>query len=75
MIWLFYAIIGTVSLLITASAVYALYWAARNGQLREVDKGGESIFDEEEPMGEQTDFFPGEGPKNTNQNDLSDRDN
>ena len=41
-----------------AAAVYALYWAAKNGQFRNFEKGARVIFDEEEPEGEQLDFFP-----------------
>lgn len=42
-----------------ASAVYMLFWSARNRQFQDFDKGARSIFDDEEPEGDQTDFFPG----------------
>lgn len=58
MIWMFYATIGMVSLAISASAVYALYWSAGAGQFHRIEKGAESIFDEDEPIGVQTDSFP-----------------
>lgn len=58
--WFFYAIALPFSLLFLASAVYALYWAARNGQLKEFEEGAASIFDDEEPIGQPTDFFPGQ---------------
>lgn len=46
------------------SAVAALVWASRTGQLQNFERGSRSIFDEdEEPEGEQTDFFPGEAEK------------
>ncbi len=45
-------------LLFFAVAVFALYWAAKTGQFGQFDKGSKSIFDEEEPEGVQTDFFP-----------------
>jgi len=41
-------------------AAYALYWSHKNGQLDDLQDGSKVIFDEEEPLGEQTDFFPGE---------------
>ncbi len=41
-----------------SAAVYALYWAAKNGQFKNFEKGARVIFDEEEPEGEQLDFFP-----------------
>ena len=41
------------------SAVAALYWASKNGQLRDFDKGARVIFDDEEPEGRITDRFPG----------------
>ncbi|WP_404420908.1 hypothetical protein [Nibricoccus sp. IMCC34717] len=47
-----------IAVAITASAVYALGWASRNGQLRNFEQGAASIFDESEPIGKQTDFFP-----------------
>lgn len=46
------------------SAVAALVWASRSGQLRNFEKNAKVIFDEEEePLGHQTDFFPGEAEK------------
>ena len=44
----------------TGSALLALRWALRTGQLRDHDKGSLLIFDDEEPLGEVTDRFPGE---------------
>jgi len=60
--WFFYAIALPMAALFLASAVYALYWASKKGQLRDFDKGAESIFDAEEPIGRPTDFFPGKAP-------------
>lgn len=57
--WFFYAIALPVALLFLASAVYALHWAAKNGQLKEFERGAASIFDAEEPVGQPTDAFPG----------------
>ncbi len=44
------------------SVVWALSWAVGQGHMSNVEEAGCSIFDEEEPIGEMTDFFPGEGP-------------
>ncbi len=44
------------------SVVWALSWAVGQGHMSNVEEAGRSIFDEEEPIGEMTDFFPGEGP-------------
>jgi nitrogen fixation-related uncharacterized protein len=41
------------------SAVVVLYWCAKSGQLRDFDKNSRSIFSDDEPEGEETDFFPG----------------
>jgi len=43
-----------------ASAVYALFWAAKNGQLDNFENSAKSIFTEEEPEGEVIDSFPTE---------------
>lgn len=50
-VWIF-------SLGLGASAVLALVWAISSGQFRSFRAGAESIFDEEEPIGEVTDHFP-----------------
>jgi nitrogen fixation-related uncharacterized protein len=60
--WFFYAVAFPMAVLFMASTVYALYWASKNGQLRDFGKGAESIFDHEEPIGQPTDFFPGKAP-------------
>jgi len=60
--WFFYAVALPMAALFLASAVYALYWASKKGQLRDFDKGAESIFDAEEPIGRPPDFSPGKAP-------------
>ncbi len=50
-------------------AAYALHWAHKNKQLENLEEGARSIFDEEEPEGEQTDFFPGQGPNKRSSDD------
>lgn len=57
---IFIAALGGVFFL---SAVLALRWAVRNDQFKKIDKGATVIFDEEEPEGVHTDFFPGETEK------------
>jgi len=52
LIWGFAAVCGL-------TAVYGLTWAIRTGQLRHFGEGATSIFDDEEPVGEMTDGFPG----------------
>lgn len=46
-----------------ASAICALYWSVKQGQLADFEEGAKSIFTEEEPLGEHTDSFPGATPK------------
>ena len=46
--------------LLLLSAVYALFWASRNGQLKDFEEGAKTIFTEEEPEGKELDSFPGE---------------
>jgi nitrogen fixation-related uncharacterized protein len=64
--WFFYAVALPFAILFLASAAYALYWAAKNGQLREFEKNAATIFDEQEPVGQPTDFFPGRRPAGEN---------
>jgi nitrogen fixation-related uncharacterized protein len=52
------AIIFLFGILFFASAVYALFWASRKGQLRDFEKGSRVIFDEDEPEGAFQDSFP-----------------
>jgi cbb3-type cytochrome oxidase maturation protein len=60
--WASYIIAFVIALLITASAVLALRWAVKTGQFRDFEKGAETIFDEDEPMGRPADSFPGKSP-------------
>ncbi len=61
--WIFYTLAFLVALAISGSAVYALWWSSKNGQLRDFERGAVSIFDAEEPVGEMTDRFPAKRPK------------
>jgi len=44
------------------AALAAFYYAARNGQLKNLEEGSKIIFDEQEPIGQPTDSFPGSKP-------------
>ncbi len=59
-IWFGYGLCFIVGLLMTCSAVYALKWASRTGQLRDFEKAAASIFDDAEPIGRFTDSYPGQ---------------
>ena len=61
--WFVYGLLFLIALLISASAVYAFFWASKHGELRDLDAQSRVIFDEEEPEGVQTDFFPGKAPR------------
>ncbi len=56
----FYVLVWGFAALCGLSAVYGLVWAVRNGQVRDFARGAASIFDDDEPIGEMTDRFPGE---------------
>jgi nitrogen fixation-related uncharacterized protein len=45
-----------------ATTVWALAWAIRTGQFSNMQQGARSIFDEEEPINQMTDFFPDVDP-------------
>ncbi|BET69613.1 hypothetical protein ASA1KI_45310 [Opitutales bacterium ASA1] len=61
--WFIYGLLFLIALLISASAVYAFFWASRNGEFSDFEAQSKVIFDDEEPEGRQTDFFPGKAPK------------
>jgi len=52
------AVVTVLGLLFFVSAVYALWWASKTGQFQKLEEGAKVIFDKDEPIGEQTDFFP-----------------
>jgi cbb3-type cytochrome oxidase maturation protein len=56
--WIFYTAAFLVAIAISGTAVYALYWSSKHGQLRDFERGASSIFDEQEPVGKMTDHFP-----------------
>ena len=57
--WLLF--IGSVVVL-PGSALLALRWAMRHGQLQNLQKGSLVIFDEDEPVGRFTDHYPNGAP-------------
>ena len=61
--WIFYTAAFLVAIAISGTAVYALYWSSKHGQLRDFERGASSIFDEQEPVGQMTDHFPAKRQK------------
>ena len=61
--WIFYTAAFLVATAISGTAVYALYWSSKHGQLRDFERGAASIFDEQEPVGKMTDHFPAKRQK------------
>lgn len=57
--WSQYILIGFIfaSIFFVAAAL-ALHWAHKHGQLSNLERGAQTIFDDDEPMGEVTDQFP-----------------
>lgn len=47
-----------IMILMAASAVLALFWAAKTGQFSNLGEASQVIFDEDEPVGNVTDHFP-----------------
>lgn len=60
----YFIMLGLAMLALGGSALLALYWAARSGQYRNLEESSHVIFDNDEPVGRQTDFFPGAKPGN-----------
>lgn len=56
--WWVYTLLFVLAMLITGSAVYAFFWASKTGQFRDLEAQSRSIFDDSEPEGVQSDFFP-----------------
>ena len=57
MIAVYVVIFGRV-LLLGVTVVMLFGWAIKTGQMHNFQRGATSIFDDEEPQGEQTDWFP-----------------
>jgi hypothetical protein len=58
-----FMIIWATALFGAVMTVWALAWAIRRGEFRGFRSGATVIFDAEEPIGEVTDYFPGEAPR------------
>ena len=57
--WSQYILIGFVfASIFFVAAAFALHWAHKNGQLTNLERGAQTIFDDDEPMGHVTDQFP-----------------
>ena len=57
MFLVYVVIFGTVVLL-GLTVVILFGWAIKSGQLRDFERGATTIFDPDEPQGEETDWFP-----------------
>lgn len=55
-----FVFIWSFAVLAGATTIWVLSWAIKNGEFRDLRAGARSIFDDEEPIGKVTDFFPGE---------------
>jgi nitrogen fixation-related uncharacterized protein len=51
-----YLLFGLTLLIFGGAAVLALAWAMSSGQLSNLSRGADSIFDADEPIGEMTDM-------------------
>lgn len=60
--WAAYLPVVVIAMAILTSAVWALYWAVKHNQFKQLDRSASVIFDAEEPEGRPTDFFPGQRP-------------
>lgn len=56
----YYLIVAGSFVLLTGSALLALRWALRSGQMRHFNRTALQIFDEQEPVGRMSDCFPGQ---------------
>ena len=59
MLIVYYLLVFGVISLFAGSVIWALWWALRGGQLSNFQRGAASIFDDDEPIGQVTDSFPG----------------
>ena len=54
----YYVLVFGVLTCFFGSVIWALHWSIRHGQFSNFQKGARSIFDDDERMGELTDWFP-----------------
>lgn len=57
-----YIFIGASIAVAILAALAAFRYAAKNGQLSDLQEGSKVIFDQDEPIGQPTDAFPGSRP-------------
>lgn len=55
-------VIWTTALLGGTMTIWALAYAVKRGEFKNWRQGARTIFDADEPVGRQTDFFPGMKP-------------
>jgi cbb3-type cytochrome oxidase maturation protein len=67
MILVYLLIFGSM-LIMGATAVYGLWWAAKQGQFADMTKGATAIFDSDEPVGKMTDMVLPPKKKKTQRN-------
>lgn len=60
---LVYGLIWGTWVIFAIVVVWAFAWALRSGQFDSLSAGAQTLFDEEEPIGEMTDSFPGTAPE------------
>lgn len=56
----FYIALWGLAAALAATAIGGLVWAIRRGEFDDLRAGAASIFDDDEPIGQVTDRFPGE---------------
>jgi cbb3-type cytochrome oxidase maturation protein len=61
--WVNYIPLVILPVLIFTTAIFAFLWSIKNGEFRDLEAQARSIFDESEPEGVPTDFFPGKAPR------------
>jgi hypothetical protein len=59
----YYVLVISGFFFLTVSALLGLAWAIRHGEFRNLSKASLLIFDDEEPVGKMTDFFPGQAQR------------
>jgi len=56
----YYLAVFGIMLLFGGTVVWGLWWSINGGQLSDFQKGANSIFTDDEPIGRMTDAFPGQ---------------
>jgi cbb3-type cytochrome oxidase maturation protein len=59
--FIIYAVLIGSIVILGGATILALAWAVRDGQFQNFERNARSIFDPDEPVGQLTDRFPGEG--------------